>query len=173
MRSIFAMILLFLIAASGVSRAEIGIYNECDLMEDGEDRSWCYMGLAEKEKSLHYCNVLGDWQTISQCIDYVAKVTTLTPKHCDDVVEYKQYCLKKLGFPESQTAVWTAESLKKVKPCAELLTAHTQPSPNDYRIYDEHIQTKNTPHDPGFAGFDRPFQDSQALVLFGHPEVGQ
>jgi hypothetical protein len=88
------------------------------------------------------------WQSISQCIDYVAKVTTLTPKHCDDLTNHKQYCLKKLGF-DGAFSFWTEESFKKVQPCVQLLTANTQPSPNDYRNYDQYIKTKDTPHDQG------------------------
>ena len=55
---ILVMTLFILLAAPRAGLAQIGIVNECDLIEDGEERGWCYVGLAENEKSLHHCNSL-------------------------------------------------------------------------------------------------------------------
>lgn len=116
--------------------------NECDLMEESEDKSWCYVDLAEGKKSLAPCGGLSMWQSISQCIDYVAKVKTLTAKDCDDLGEFRHLCLEKLGFTQAG-AVWNKETVKKLEPCSQMLTQYAAPSPNDYNQYDRDYPAKD------------------------------
>ncbi|MGE0267149.1 MAG: hypothetical protein AB7S78_01655 [Candidatus Omnitrophota bacterium] len=128
--------ILFLLFTPHLSWAQAGLVNRCDLIEDDEERSWCYVELAEEEKSLKPCNYLNLWQSISQCIDYVKKVTTLTAKDCSDLKNYRQYCLKQLGFSEDESDVWDEKVKETLRPCVQKLGEYSEPLPGDYNAED-------------------------------------
>lgn len=129
--------ILFLLLSPHLSWAQDGLLlNRCDLIEDGEEQSWCYVTWAEEEKSLAPCYILGNWQSITQCIEYVQKVTTLTAKDCNDLKEFRPYCLKQLGFSEDAIDVWDEKAKETLQPCVQKLEEYSEPLPGDYRAED-------------------------------------
>lgn len=76
------LVLLFLCLVLVFQPASAQIINPCDDMDDEEDRYWCYMDLAVKEKTIKHCNVAVSWANTRECIDEVKKVTTVKVEDC-------------------------------------------------------------------------------------------
>lgn len=114
--------------------AQIGILDECEALDDEEDQSWCFVTQAEKTKSLKPCGRLKMWQSMSQCIDYVAKVRTLKESDCDELSKYSNTCREKLGF--ELAAIWDKHSEKKLEPCSAALKNASVPSQTEFSAYD-------------------------------------
>lgn len=141
-RSLIFLLLLNTIFSTSAGFA-IGIVNECEEMQDIEEKGWCLLDLSVKEKTLKYCNDLNDWQSISQCIDAVAKATTLKPKDCADITRYSQYCMDKLGF--EKVSEWAAPNEQVLAPCVGMLKTQSKPQPEDYSAYDRNLPLEKGP----------------------------
>lgn len=126
------LILLCLIAVAKPAAAQ-GILNRCDVMDDDEDRYWCYMDMAKEEKSLKPCASQNwMWADISHCIEFVQKERPLKEEDCADIPKYESTCLDKLGFKVEDVRITINEVLMDLKmdrmrPNAPYLAAGTKP----------------------------------------------
>lgn len=66
---------------------------DCKAIGPGyEDYDYCFMDLAQQEKSVQYCDAMNTWSGVKECIYYVDRERKITEGDCTWLSQYVEEC---------------------------------------------------------------------------------